>query len=122
MGMVSAHSVCILHLVYPPLWIFFILVTCVLIKARVHFQKQLLGPITLSKVLCATFFAILAVWIVDFVFTRSGTALLENFTIYGRWMIFNGLVLALLLIIGLGVAFLCHSASYRPAHPRSRAG
>jgi hypothetical protein len=42
--------------------------TCVLIKRRVHFQQQLLGPITLAMALCATFFVVLATWIVDYSF------------------------------------------------------
>jgi len=63
---------------------------------------------TLSTVLCVTFFAILAIWIVDLVFTRSGTALFEDDDTYQEWMVYNGLILVFLLIIGLKGAFRTH--------------
>ena len=91
----------VLHLLVPPLWVSFIITTCILVKMRVSFQKQLIGLVTPAILMCALFFVILAMWIVDYARPSSlRNSLFRDQLVYIVINVLTLLSMSVLLVIG----------------------
>ncbi|KAH8812381.1 hypothetical protein F5884DRAFT_785238, partial [Xylogone sp. PMI_703] len=106
----SCGRACVLHLVYPPLWMLLVLIVCILIKARIDFQRQLLGPLTVLTILYAVFLAIVVVWTIDSVIILTSTTgfVSNNDRFFTWWWRCN--ILPLLFMLALVVKGSCKKA------------
>lgn len=95
-----------LHIIYPLLWPIQIAVMCFCIHKRVDFTKHLWGPFNISALVVLSWIFIIVLWFADLGVSAEGSPLFETWQQLNDWGTFNGLVIALWMVVLGGILLL----------------